>query len=484
MKKEGSLKTILAILVIILLCLVTFGGIYVKDRNIMKNIIPDYVLGMELDDNTVIKLEVVKDDTNSSEDTQEENNSEENNSEDNTAEENTTIENNGQADNKYTVDNYKKTKKIIEERLKLAGIEQSTVRLDEGTGNIVVEVATNTDKDKLQSIFVVGKTEIKLTKSNDSTDENSETDTSEEVADENKTNEITEIIGDNNSVKSVTGTRKEVTTVYGSMPYVEMKIDFNGDAVKKFKEMKNNYSKSEGISEENITITIDGSTVYTWTEEEFLEAAVNGSLVIPLGNTTVESELNEILNQVTTIGMLMKTESLPITYSVAYSNDIHSDISAFGIISVFAVILGVMLIYLLVKYGLNGLYGELSVLGFGAILLLVLRITKVQISVASIVSIAGMLILQFAYLLKILKKEKISSKIFNEKTMEFTKMIIPAFILGIVSAVLPALKNNGIIPGNISDIANFGMVIFWGVILFEVFNNTITRAILTNAKNK
>ena len=37
-KKEGSLKLILAILVIILLCLVSLGGIYVKDKNIMKNI--------------------------------------------------------------------------------------------------------------------------------------------------------------------------------------------------------------------------------------------------------------------------------------------------------------------------------------------------------------------------------------------------------------------------------------------------------------
>ena len=38
--------------------------------------------------------------------------------------------------------------------------------------------------------------------------------------------------------------------------------------------------------------------------------------------------------------------------------------------------------------------------------------------------------------------------------------------------------------GNIVEISNFGMVIFWGLILFELFNNIITRAIFTNAKNK
>ena len=77
MKKEGSLKSILAILVIILLCLVSFGGIYAKDKNIMKNILPEYVLGMDLDTNTVIKLDVVKDEDDSSENIEESDETEE-----------------------------------------------------------------------------------------------------------------------------------------------------------------------------------------------------------------------------------------------------------------------------------------------------------------------------------------------------------------------------------------------------------------------
>ena len=65
MKKEGSLKKVLAILVIILVCLVSIGGIYSKDKNIMKNILPEYVLGMDLDTDTLIKLDVAKDEDNS-----------------------------------------------------------------------------------------------------------------------------------------------------------------------------------------------------------------------------------------------------------------------------------------------------------------------------------------------------------------------------------------------------------------------------------
>jgi len=59
-KKEGSLKSILAILVIVLICVVSLGGIYVKDKNFMKNILPDYVLGQDLNGSIIMKLDVNK----------------------------------------------------------------------------------------------------------------------------------------------------------------------------------------------------------------------------------------------------------------------------------------------------------------------------------------------------------------------------------------------------------------------------------------
>ena len=122
-KKEGSLKLVLSLLFIVLLVLVSIGGIYVKDKNIMKNILPEYILGMDLDTNTIIKLEVSKTEQDSSENTKEENaeNEEavegEDNTKDNAEEESSDKNENGQAqEDIYTVDNYKKSKKIIENR--------------------------------------------------------------------------------------------------------------------------------------------------------------------------------------------------------------------------------------------------------------------------------------------------------------------------------------------------------------------------------
>lgn len=458
MKKEGSLKLILAILVIILLCIVSLGGIYAKDKNVMKNVLPNYILGMDLDTNTIIKLDVVKNEGNSSENTQEESNETEKNSESENSEnaENNTEKNNsenGQAQNIYTVENFEQSKKIIEKRLKNAGINQYTLRLDEQSGTIIMEVPDDTNNDTLQNIFVVGKTEIKISENN-------------------------EVIGDYNSISKITTAIDDSYVNYGIGSFVKLDIEFSKDAVKKFEEIKNNYiipTDEEGKqTENNIVIAIDGSAICSMTETEFLETAVKGSLPLKLGDyTNDKTTLNNTLKEADSIKNIIQSGNLPITYSVNYTNDIHSNISEIGIISVFAVILIIMLVYLVLKYKLKGILAELDILGFGALLLLVLRYTNVEISITSIVSIATMLILQFIYSVKLLDNEKISSKIFTEETIKFTKMLIPAFIMSVVIAF-----------ANILEISGFGMIIFWGIILFEIFNNIITRAILTNVKNK
>ena len=474
MKKEVSLKKALAILVIILVCLVSIGGIYSKDKNIMKNILPEYALGMDLDTDTLIKLEVVKDEDNSSEETGE--------TEDSKASES---ENEGQAkEDIYTLDNYKKTKKIIENRLKTAGVEQYAVRLDENTGSIVLEIPKSTDTDILQNLFTVGKTEIKLVKNivSENSDTESENDVSE-VQNNDNTETVEEIIGDSNSIKKITAAIDNSYEGYGIGSVVKIDVEFNKDIINKFKELKNN---GENQANNNIQILIDGNAICSMGESEFLESAVNGTLPLKFGDYTKDTDtLNKTLNSANSIKNIMENGNLPLAYSVQYSNEIHSNINQYGIISVFVVLLAVMFIYLVVKYKTKGILAELSILGLGAFLLLVIRFTKVQISIATIVAIASVLILQFIYLIKLLNNSKISSKVFNETTIEFTKMLIPAFIVSVIGAVLPALNESKIIPfGNIVEISDFGMVIFWGIVLFELFNNIISRAILTNAKNK
>ena len=494
MKKENSLKIILAVLTIVLICLVSFGGIYVKDKNTMKNILPDYVLGMDLKNTKIVKLDVATD----SEDVA----SEEVISEEDTQETAETTENNS-TENVNTKENYKKSKKIIEQRIKLAGIEQYSVRLDEGSGSIVIELPESVDENNLEEIWAEGKFEITYVKKSASTTENQEVEENADTSTENEEGTVEEettdetsqeektVIADNGSVKDAKAYIDETYVSYGVGTVARLDITFKSDAIKKFKELKNSLpastSEDDETNQNTIQITINGETPIDFTESEFLEKAVNGTISLYVGQYSTDKEMVEkSLEEATSKKILIKTEKLPVKYEkqVINNNKINSNISKIGILSVFLVILGVMLVYLIVKYKVKGLGAWFTVAGFTACLTLVLRFTKVQISIASIVSIAAMIIMQFIYLIKILRNTKISNRIFNEKTIEFTKMIIPVIILGVVSAIMPALDNMKLIYGNTLEIASFGMVVFWGIIIFEILNNIITRAILAEGKNK
>ena len=413
MDKEGFLKKFLAVLIIILLGLVSYGGIYVKNKNIMKNVLPDFSLGMDLDTNTIIKLNVVKDNENSSE----ENSNEEKSNEANE---------NGQAQNSeniYTVENYRKSKEVLENRFKTVGVKQYNVRLDEQSGSLVVEIPEKIDEKSISNIFVVGKTEIKLVKEKKTSD-----DTEKNEGNENNTDTTEEILGDAKNIKKATAEIDDSYKSYGIGSFVKLDLEFDNEITKKFKEMKNNYVKpsteDENASEDSIVITIDGSTICSMAESNFLEYASNGTLPLKLGDYTNDSDiLKDTLDEAISIKVIVENENLPVKYFIDYSNDIHSNISKIGIVSVFAVIFAVMFIYLLIRYKLKGILAGLCVIGFEALLLLVLRFTNVQISIAAIVSMVAMLIVQFIYLIQLLNNE-LNTKVFNNKTINFTKMII------------------------------------------------------------
>jgi hypothetical protein len=345
----------------------------------------------------------------------------------------------------------------------VAGIEQYEVRLDEQSGSIVVEVPKNIDSSVLQSIYQTGKTEIKITETN-------------------------EVIADKNNIKEFATSIDDTYASVGVGSNVKIDIKFNQDAVKKFKELKNNYkpgtNESGIVTENNVSILVDGSSIVSLTETEFLQSAVNGSVQLYGNYTTDFKTLTSSLNGINSIKMLVETDDLPVTYTRSYQSDvINSNVNKYGIISVFAIVLIAMLVYLLYKFKLKGLLAEINIIGFASLLLLIIRFTKVEISIASLVAIGGMLALQFIYLIKLLGNEKVISKVFNSETLEFSKTLIPLLILSVFTALIPALESSKIIPfGNIQGMANFGMVGFWGLIVFEIFNNVITRAMFTNAK--
>ena len=158
-----------------LVSLGSFVGIFKLEQNAMKNIIPDYELGMDLYGARHIVAKV--DDTN--------------------------------AEDMRTYDNYIKSKEIIEERLKFLEISDYLVRLDDATGEIDIEIPEDATTDYFAEYTGM---QGKFTMTDD---------------------ETSEVLLDNNSLKKASiqyGTSSAGTTVY-------LVIEFNKEGSSKLQEV-------------------------------------------------------------------------------------------------------------------------------------------------------------------------------------------------------------------------------------------------------
>lgn len=132
MKASKGLKIALILLIIVLISLISFGGIYIKDKNIVNNIMPEYILGMDLKGERVVHLKVDDSKKATEETTQEE---QENTEE--TAEEEKKLVNDPSV---LTAENFELAKKIIEKRLAAAGVTDYIIRQDNENGDIFLQL--------------------------------------------------------------------------------------------------------------------------------------------------------------------------------------------------------------------------------------------------------------------------------------------------------------------------------------------------------
>ena len=155
-----TIKTTTIILGIILITMISFIGIYTQKANQMKDNTKEYTYAMDLKGERNIKLsastetkELIKD-------------SEGNIVEEATEEEieqkgykKEQIAKNGQ--DILTIENYKKSKEIIEKRLKKLGVENYIVSVNEENGEILVKIPEDSRTDTIVSnLNTTGKLEI------------------------------------------------------------------------------------------------------------------------------------------------------------------------------------------------------------------------------------------------------------------------------------------------------------------------------------
>lgn len=446
MKLNQKLKLVLIIAIIILLSMIGFVGIYVQNRNTFDNVLPEYLLGMELKGYRKIVLNLSSDTKTVNYDS-EGNEIAENDTETEVASSEEKLVND---ESITTKENYKKVKEIIEQRLNKMNVQEYYVRQDLNNGNVVVQIPEDEKTDSVVSqLQLQGKFEIV----------------------DNETNEVLMTNDDIKKVQAGYG-----TTSYGTSVYLS--IEFNKEGKEKFKNITNTYVEvvEETENEENtesttktkeIAIKVDDSTLLT---TYFDEEISNGILQLSVGSSTnsTQEELQEYYDEANSMAALLDSGKMPIIYEIAQNKYVQSDITNKDIIiaaAVGIVVLTILIIAMIIKNKEKGILASISLIGYIATLTIVLRYTNVVISIEGVLAILATIILEYVFLLSTLKSKQDE---FWNIYAKYIWILLPILVIAVTFALTTRTLT----------ISSFGMILFWGIVTKFIWNAIITKNIL------
>lgn len=440
MKKFKGLKITVIVLLIILLSMVSFIGIYVQDKNQVKNILPGYILSRDLKGHRRIELKV-NDEVKETKKYDADNNL----ITDDTTEVARTEEIKVNSEEMLTKENYEASKKVIEKRLEEMQVNNYDIRQNLENGTIILELPEDDNTDRtVGQLSLQGKFEIV----------------------DKDTNEVLMTNDDLKSVQSRYGTTSSGTTS------IVLNIQFNKEGTEKFKNITNTYvqttktveqegeeAKEETVTKE-ISIKIDDTTLLS---THFSEQVTNGLLQLSVGssaNSTTE-ELQEYAKEATSMAALLDSGKMPIVYEVEQNKYILSEITqdvVAKVIVVSIIVLTLAIIYLIIKYKGKGILAGISIIGYVALLLLAIRYANVEVSIAGIIEILFSTLINYMLVVSMLKEEKI-----NNAIKKYSLILIPTLVIAIAFTF--------------ANIA-VGIVLFWGIVIAMLYNISVTNLLL------
>ena len=479
-----KIKILTITLIIVLITMVAFFGIYTHVQNRMENQVKDYSYAMDLDGSRTIRLKVSDENKTTIKDAEgKEVEDSENLTDEQIAQNGYTKEETPyNSEEVKTVENYKKSKEILEKRFQELHVDNYIIKLDEETGDILIEITENDNTDSIVSnLGTTGKFEIVDT-------------------------ETQEVLMDNNDIKLANvmyGSDSGSMTSSGTAVYLN--IEFTKDGAKKLEDISNNYVKTEDTNttsenttanetstedttteettEKTITMKIDDEEIMTTSFDEPLRT---GKLQLSIGSGTTDTDtLRDYINQANNMAVVLDTGNMPIKYNVDTNEYIKSDITQNELQIVQYAIIGIValaLIVLIIRYKTLGILGTISYIGLASILLLIIRYANVVLSMEGIFGIAIVLILNYIFVNKFLSKLKENRKdLKKEQVIQANKETYKEFFIKIIPIIIMVVTFCFIqwVP-----ISSFGMVMIWGIALIAAYNVIITNNLLKlKAKN-
>ena len=441
-----KLKTLTIVLAVILIAIIAVLGIYIPKQNRMENVVKDYSYGMDLKGGRAI---ILKPDTTDG----------------------------------LTEENYKKSKNILEERLKRLKIQNYEIRLDEQTGNMTITIPEDDTTDNIvRSLGTMGKFEIV----------------------DSDTNEVLMNNGDIKQSKVMYGSNSNSSSATSSGTVVYLDIEFNKEGTKKLEDISSKYTNTTSNNTSNntttetenttntenntdttsnksssttkkITMKIDDETIMSTAFDETLKT---GKLQLSVGSSSTDQKtLQGYASQAQSMATVLDSGNLPIKYKVDKNQYILSDITKDNINIAFYVIsaiVAIALIVLVIRYKLQGLLGAISYIGLVALLSIILRYTNVVITIEGMFGIVVSLFLAYLFINKLLaklkgktlEKETINTAL-KETYKEFFIRIIPVAIATVVFCF-----------SSWEPLSSLGMVVFWGITLIAVWNVIVSNMLL------
>lgn len=484
--KGKKLKLITEILAIVVICLVSFVGIYTQKANKMENQVKEYELSKDLkgyrelvfkvSDATEVldsKGKVVGNTDNYTDSTIESNSYQKS-------------ENKINNDADLTEENYEKTKSIIEKRLKSLKVEDYNLSLNKENGDIYLQIPENSETDHtVSNILQVAKFEIK-----DSEDTSNVLVTNDDLkkvsAMYNTTTSGTTVylqIEFNKNGKNIlkdlsTGeykTDENATNETNSTDNTTSEDGENNDTNEENTENTNTEGENTTSSEETsktqkkIILSIDNNDMITTSFDDPIE---DGVIDLSMNKATTDQDsISDTLQSASTIAAVVNSGKMPLTYKVSENNYVNTDITSNDLLKefgIFFVIVAVALILLIVKYKAKGIIAVIAYIGFVGLELLLVRYTNVTISLESIVAGIVTLVINYMITYRLLKihetDAELKAKVYANEFKSIIIKSIPIFIIAVVFVFIQWTK-----------VSTFGMAMFWGLILSIIYNYIVTR---------
>jgi len=445
-----KLKIALITLVIVLISVISFVGIYQKNVNSYTNIMKDYSLARNLKGSRVVELKVVEELEKTEENTEQETDTEESTDE--------------EATTNFTKEDLKIVKKVLEKRLKDLGSEDFVIEQNKEDGTTTIYLEENDLTDNITGYLA----EVGDFKIVDSEDENNVLMTGEDL-----------------KVAKVGYAQQQTGTA------VYLSIEFNKEGTKKLEDISNTYrtvseeiedteetaeenadNNDETTKEKTITLKIDDTDIMT---TSFDKTISNGILQMSIGSVSTSSaEIQQYIMQASGMATLINDGELPIDYTmerneyVALENANQLIQTAIIVISIIVLLAFVGII---IKYKTNGLKVCITTIGAIAIFALLVRYTNVYIAIESIAAVIILLIVTTILNILILKNKKENNALNSilQAYKKSWKIIVPVLVLSVVLSFIPW-----------TPIASVGMLLLWGLISSVISNFIFTLPMLND----